>query len=153
VVDSDEHDEGGHITEDLDLRTKMVDKRLRKFELLKNEIIAPELVGPEDYTNLVVCWGSTYNIVKEAVKNLSRDDVAFLHFKQVYPLPNETADYLQKAQNTIMVENNATSQFAKLIKLHTGIDINNKILVKFLTWPTLILPGVQVAATFPFLEY
>jgi 2-oxoglutarate ferredoxin oxidoreductase subunit alpha len=128
VVDSDEHDEAGHITEDLDLRTRMVDKKLRKFELLKNEIIPPELVGSEDYKNLVVCWGSTYNIVREAVKNLGRDDVAFLHFKQVYPLPNETIDYLQKAQNIIMVENNATSQFAKLIKLHTRIDIKNKIL-------------------------
>jgi len=128
VVDSDEHDEAGHITEDLDLRTKMVEKRLRKFELLKNEIIPPELVGPDDYKNLVVCWGSTYNIVKEAVKNLGRDDVAFLHFKQVYPLPNDTVDYLQKAQKTVIVENNATSQFAKLIKLHTGIDIKSRIL-------------------------
>ncbi len=128
VVDSDEHDEAGHITEDLDLRTKMVDKRLRKFELLKNEIIPPELVGSEDYKNLVVCWGSTYNIVREAVKNLGREDVAFLHFKQVYPLPNEIVDYLQKAQKTIIVENNATSQFAKLIKLYTGIDIKDKIL-------------------------
>jgi 2-oxoglutarate ferredoxin oxidoreductase subunit alpha len=27
-----------------------------------------------------------------------------------------------------MVENNATSQFAKLIKLHAGIDIDKKIL-------------------------
>jgi len=106
----------------------MVEKRLRKFELLKNEIIPPELVGSADYKNLVMCWGSTYNIVREAVKNLGRDDVAFLHFKQVYPLPNETIDYIQKAKKTIMVENNATSQFAKLIKLHTGIDIKNKIL-------------------------
>jgi len=31
VVDSDEHDETGHITEDLDLRTRMVNKRLGKF--------------------------------------------------------------------------------------------------------------------------
>jgi len=128
AVDSDEHDEAGHITEDLDLRTRMVDKRLRKCELLKNEIIPPELVGSKDYKNLVVCWGSTYNIVREAVKNLGRDDAAFLHFKQVYPLPNETINYLQKAQKTIIVENNATSQFAKLIKLHTGIDIKDKIL-------------------------
>ncbi len=128
VVDSDEHDEAGHITEDLDLRTEMVDKRLKKFELLKNETIPPELAGPEDYKNLVVCWGSTYDIVREAVKKLGRDDIAFLHFKQVYPLPSETGNYLQKAQRTIMVENNATSQFAKLIKLHTGIDIKDKIL-------------------------
>ena len=128
MADSDEHDEAGHITEDLDLRTKMVDKRLKKFELLKNETIPPELAGPEDYKNLVVCWGSTYDIVREAVKKLGRDDTAFLHFKQVYPLPSETSNYLQKGQRTIIVENNATSQFAKLIKLHTGIDIKDKIL-------------------------
>ena len=128
VVDSDEHDETGHITEDLDLRTRMVNKRLGKFELLKNEIIPPQLTGPEDYENLVVCWGSTYNVVKEAVENLSKENVAVLHFKQVYPLPNETVNYLKKARKTLIVENNATSQFSKLIKLHTGIEIKNKIL-------------------------
>ncbi|NQT01917.1 MAG: 2-oxoacid:acceptor oxidoreductase subunit alpha, partial [Planctomycetes bacterium] len=128
AVDSDEHDEAGHITEDLGLRVEMVDKRLKKFELLKNEAIPPKLVGSEDYKNLIVCWGSTYNVVKEAVKNLGRDDTAFLHFKQVYPLPNETSDYLQKARRIIIIENNATSQFAKLIKLHTGIEIKDRIL-------------------------
>lgn len=128
VVDSDEHDETGHITEDLDLRIRMVNKRLEKFELLKNETIPPQLIGPQDYENLVVCWGSTYNVVKEAVENLSRENVAVLHFKQVYPLPNETVNYLQKARKILIVENNATSQFSKLIKLHTGIDIKNKIL-------------------------
>ncbi len=128
AVDSDEHDEAGHITEDLGLRVKMVDKRLKKLELLKNDTIPPELVGPEDYKNLIVCWGSTYNVVKEAVKNLGKDDTAFLHFKQVYPLPGQTSDYLKKAGRIIIVENNATSQFAKLIKLHTGIEIKDRIL-------------------------
>ncbi len=128
AVDSDEHDEAGHITEDLGLRVEMVDKRLKKFELLKDETIPPELVGPENYKNLIVCWGSTYNVVREAVKNLGRDDTAFLHFKQVYPLPGQTSDYLKKAKRIIIVENNATSQFAKLIKLHTGIEINDRIL-------------------------
>lgn len=128
VVDSDEHDEAGHITEDLDLRIKMVNKRLKKYELLKNDTIPPELSVQENYKNLIVCWGSTYNIVKEAVINLGRDDTAFLHFKQVYPLPVQTKDYLQKAQRIIIVENNATAQFANLIKLHTGIEIKDKIL-------------------------
>ncbi len=128
AVDSDEHDQAGHITEDLDLRTMMVDKRLRKFELLNSETIPPKLTGPEKYKNLLLCWGSTYNAVAEAVKNLGRDDLALLYFKQVYPLHKKTADYLRKAENTIIIENNATSQFGKLIKLHTGIDIKNKIL-------------------------
>ncbi len=128
AVDSDEHDQAGHITEDLDLRTMMVDKRLRKLELLNSETIPPELTGQEKYKNLVLCWGSTYNAAVEAVKNLDRDDLALLYFKQVYPLHKKIADYLRKAENTIIIENNATSQFGKLIKLNTGIDIKNKIL-------------------------
>lgn len=128
VVDSDEHDTEGHITEDLDLRIKMVDKRLNKGELLKKDKIPPELTGAKNYKNLIVCWGSTHNIAQEALQKLGRDDVALLHFKQVYPLPEETVEYLQKAKRTIIVENNTTSQFAKLIKLHTGINIDKKIL-------------------------
>jgi len=128
AVDSDEHDEEGHITEDLELRTKMVDKRLKKTESMKDEAIGPELIGPEDYKVLVVCWGSTRNVVEEAVKGLAGGDISFLHFKQVYPLPEGTADYLKKAGKIIIVENNATCQFAKLIKLNTGIDIEEKIL-------------------------
>jgi 2-oxoglutarate ferredoxin oxidoreductase subunit alpha len=128
AVDSDEHDTEGHITEDLDLRIRMVDKRLKKGDLLKKDNILPELTGPKNYKNLVVCWGSTYNIAQEALQYLKRNDVALLHFKQIYPLPEETADYLQKADKTIIVESNATSQFAKLIKLQTGIDIGKKIL-------------------------
>ena len=128
AADSDEHDTEGHITEDLDLRIRMVDKRLNKGELLKKDNILPELTGAKNYKNLIVCWGSTHNIAEEAVRKLGRDDVALLHFKQVYPLPDQTAGYLQKAEKTIIVENNATSQFAKLIKLSTGIDIDKKIL-------------------------
>ncbi len=128
VVDSDEHDMQGHITEDLDLRVAMVNKRLKKSESIKNEIMLPELVGPDDYKTLIVCWGSTYNVVSEATRNLAEKGVAFLHFNQVYPLHSETADYLERADKTIIIENNATSQFGKLIKLYTGIEIDEKIL-------------------------
>jgi 2-oxoglutarate ferredoxin oxidoreductase subunit alpha len=128
AVDSDEHDEEGHITEDLDLRIRMVDKRLKKLESIKKETIPPELIGPEDYKNLIVCWGSTFHVVGEAVKQLAGNDISILHFKQVYPLHERTADYLKKAEKTIIIESNATSQFAKLIKLETGINIKHKIL-------------------------
>lgn len=126
-VDSDEHDQSGHITEDLDLRVKMVDKRLKKLDLIRDEMVAPDFSGGENYKNLIVCWGSTYHAVSEAVKNLLRDDVAVLHFKQVYPLHETTSDYLEKAERVIVVENNATSQFAKLIKLNTGIEVTDRI--------------------------
>ncbi|MHC4745458.1 MAG: 2-oxoacid:acceptor oxidoreductase subunit alpha [Planctomycetota bacterium] len=127
-VDSDEHDTEGHITEDLDLRIKMVDKRLSKAEEMAGDAIPPELVGPQNYKTLIVGWGSTYNVISEAMQNLARDDVAFLHFKQVYPLPEETPEFLSKAERTVIIENNATSQFGKLIRLHAGVGIEKKIL-------------------------
>ncbi len=127
-VDSDEHDQAGHITEDLDLRVRMVDKRLGKLESLKAEILSPEFWPYENYKNLVICWGSTYHIVKEALVQLGRDDTSMLHYKQVYPLHPDTAGYLNKADKTIIVESNATSQFGKLIKLCTGIETDEKVL-------------------------
>lgn len=127
LVDSDEHDEYGRITEDLSLRTKMVDKRLTKFKEIKKDEVSPELVGNQEYEILIVGWGSTYHIIKEALENLKEHKVSFLHFKQVYPLPSETEDYLKKAKKVIVVENNATSQFSKLLKLYTGIEVEHKI--------------------------
>ncbi|MGB9809519.1 MAG: 2-oxoacid:acceptor oxidoreductase subunit alpha, partial [Caldanaerobacter sp.] len=41
LVDSDEHDEEGHITESAEIRKAMVEKRLRKFEYLKEELQEP----------------------------------------------------------------------------------------------------------------
>lgn len=122
------HDEEGHISENLGLRTKMVNKFLKKMELIKKDVIPLELIGNEDYRTLVICWGSNYNVVNEAIKKLERDDVSFLHYKQVYPLHPDTLNYLRSAKDIVIVENNATSQFGKLIKLYTGIDIEKKIL-------------------------
>jgi 2-oxoglutarate ferredoxin oxidoreductase subunit alpha len=119
VVDSDEHDDEGHITEDLEIRTKMVDKRLKKFDSLKKEVIPPELVGSKSYKTLVIGWGSTYHVIKEAVSRLGRDDISFLHFKQVYPLHPYTLGYIKKSEQCVIVENNATSQFGNMIKFFT----------------------------------
>ena len=127
-TDGHEHDEESHITENLKLRTKMVDKRLKKLDLIKKETLPPSLIGPEDYKYLVIGWGSTLNGIKEALVLIGRDDVAFLHFKQVYPFHEKTGEYLLKAKKRIIVENNATSQLGKLIKLYTGIDTEYKIL-------------------------
>ncbi len=129
VVDSDEHDEEGHITEDLGLRAKMVEKRfIKKMEKLREEIIPPELIGNEDYEILVLGWGSTYGAVREAIYNLNSDKIAFLHFKQVYPLSTDILNYLKKASRTIIFENNVSSQFGNLIKLELGFDIDETVL-------------------------
>ncbi|MGC8704380.1 MAG: 2-oxoacid:acceptor oxidoreductase subunit alpha [Athalassotoga sp.] len=127
-VDSDEHDESGHITEDLDIRVKMVEKRLKKFDAIRAEVIPPELIGPKNYETLVVGWGSTYPMIREAIENIGDKKMAFLHFKQVYPVHPDAKKYLQSAKKKIIVENNATSQFGQILKLETGMNFDVKIL-------------------------
>lgn len=126
--DSHEHDEGGFITEDPEIRVKMVDKRFKKLDAFMEESIDAEIFGSENYKTLVVGWGSNYGVLKEAIEDIDDENIAFAYFKQVYPLPNNTKELLSKAKKLIIVENNATAQFAQLIKRETSIEFNHKIL-------------------------
>lgn len=128
IVDSDEHDEEGHLTEDLDIRTKMVDKRLKKLEKIQDEAVPPKLIGGDNYSNLVVGWGSTYGAIKEALDNMGDNKTSFLYFRQLYPLHDSTGELLKRADKTMIFENNAQGQFAELIKLKTGFEIDKKVL-------------------------
>jgi len=127
-VDSDEHDEEGRITEDMSVRVTMTDKRLKKLDLIKESIIDPIFTGSEDYETLVIGWGSTYNVIKEALEEINNKKISYLHFEQVYPISNKVKPYLEKAKNIIIIENNATAQFSKLLCISTGIEIKNNIL-------------------------
>lgn len=142
MVDSDEHDEDGHITESMSVRTAMVDKRLKRLEALKRDAVQPELIGPKKYKTLLVGWGSTYHAIREALDIIGAKDVAFLHCKQVYPLSSKTVSYLEKAKRIITVENNATAQFGKLITRETGIKPHHRVL-KYTGMPFAVEELVQ----------
>lgn len=89
VTDSDEHDEEGHIVEDAETRIKMVEKRLfKKLPLIRQEIEPPLLYGDSQPEIVLVGWGSTYGVMKEAVDVISEDrSIAMLHFSEIYPFP------------------------------------------------------------------
>ena len=50
------------------------------------------------------------------MEELQRDDAAFLHFRQVYPLSGEVRQYFDRVQDVVIVENNATCQFVSYLK-------------------------------------
>jgi len=131
LVDSDEHDEWGHITESAEIRTKMVDKRLKKFELLKEEVQEPWFVGSNDPENLIVCWGSTYGPVREAVEKLNQEgySVGALIFGDIWPFPTgKLLELGKKAKRIIDVEQNATAQLDSLIRQEALMKSTHKIL-------------------------
>lgn len=131
VVDSDEHTEDGHLTEDLAVRKLMVEKRLKKMDGLIKETTSPEYAGDQKPKTLFVTWGSSKGAVSDAVLRLSAQDgsAAMLHFSQVWPLnASQFTKYFDAAQNVVCVEGNATAQFARLIRRETGIEIQKRIL-------------------------
>lgn len=131
LVDSHEHDEYGHITEDPKLRTEMVLKRLRKFEGLKEEVEEPWFIGEVNPENLIVCWGSTYGAVKEAVNRLKVEgfSIGALVFGDIWPFPKKKLLSLGKtAKSIIDIEQNATGQLNSIIKEETPYESNFKIL-------------------------
>ena len=127
-VDSDEHDEDGHITEDLELRARMVRKRMGKLELLRREAAMPELSGAPGAETMVISWGSTFHAVEEALARIPRGAVSHLHFSQVYPLPSGLEKLLAQAQKRIVIEGNAGGQFARLLERETGVPIDREVL-------------------------
>lgn len=132
LVDSDEHDETGHITESAEVRVKMNDKRLRKIEFLSRELLEPEYIGEENAEVLLVAWGSMYGPLSEAVKLLNESGgrrYGALVFGDLWPLPQkQLLEKAPKAQQIINVEQNATGQLASLIREVTGISCHFSIL-------------------------
>jgi 2-oxoglutarate ferredoxin oxidoreductase subunit alpha len=128
AADSDEHDEDGHITESMAVRNAQVDKRLRKMDMVMQDPVPPVLTGPEDHRLLLVGWGSTCQAIREGLERSGRKDAAHFHFPQVYPLPQQANSYLERAEKVIVVENNATAQFGKILTLHGGREPDGAIL-------------------------
>ena len=131
VADSDEHTEDGHLTEDLSISPRMVEKRLRKARGLREEVIPATMVGEAKPDLLLVCWGSTRGAVQEAASSLGSDGekVATLHFSQVWPLvPEQFVHHLESARQVVSVEGNATGQLTRLIRRETGFHIERKLL-------------------------
>jgi len=120
-IDSDEHDETGHITEDLTrTRPTMVRKRLSKLEHLKKEIVLPEEAYLDDAQTVLVGWGSTRGAIMEAVERLRTEGyrAGMIHFTELWPLPNYT---FPEGKEYIAVEGNATAQLARLLRGEYGV--------------------------------
>ncbi|WP_294344194.1 2-oxoacid:acceptor oxidoreductase subunit alpha [Prosthecochloris sp.] len=126
-VDSHEHNESGHLTENFELRRKMVEKRLKRLEYLAEEALMPELFGAAEAKNVVVAWGSNRGVLEEVIDNFQRKDLSGLHFSQLFPLNMAVKKQLE-GKHIIVLENNATGQFADLLIREFGVPVSKRIL-------------------------
>lgn len=130
----DEHNELGHITENPQTRTMMMEKRMRKLEVAGREIPLEEKCNfftSGDGKVVVVSWGSTKGPLLDAIDGLSEAGTAidFLQVRLVNPLPSDyVSDVLKRYENRVAVEMNYSGQLAGIIREQTGIGMTHRIL-------------------------
>lgn len=133
VVDSDEHDAAGHLSEDFQVRLAQQNQRLAKAAELQAEALPPVYYGAAQAPLLLICWGSCYGPVREAVDalNAAGRPAALLHAAQVWPLAVDAWKSLLRDRSRICcVECNQTGQFAALLR-ETGILAQVKSLLRY----------------------
>jgi 2-oxoglutarate ferredoxin oxidoreductase subunit alpha len=148
IANSDEHDEDGYSEESAHNRKIMVDKRFRKIKKLIEEIPLPKIYGPIDAEITIWSWCSCRGPILEAMNILNQKEkkVNLIHFTYLYPFDSESIEgIIGESNKNVVVENNKTSQLAKIIMMNTGYKIKNKILKysgrQFL--PEEIISGIE----------
>jgi 2-oxoglutarate ferredoxin oxidoreductase subunit alpha len=130
----DEHDEFGHITENSEIRIKMMQKRMHKIQLAAESIPDIKKVnffGPERADVTLVGWGSTKGAILDGMQDLEGDGMRcnFLQVRYMSPFPDKLVTrYLSNAKKRVLVENNYSGQLGALIREHTGIAMDYKVL-------------------------
>lgn len=129
-IDSDEHTEEGHITEDADLRVKMVKKRFqKKMDALLDEFIDPTVYNIENADDVFFCFGSVLGPLRECLEEINDPRLGMVHLSQVWPLNSQKINELVKKKKRVFsVENNAEGQLSKLLRRETGISVDGSIL-------------------------
>lgn len=116
-----EHDELGRRTEDTDVRIEQVEKRNQKVETAKeDEEWDYREFGDTDSETLILSWGSNEGAMREAMDFLAEADVSvrFISVPYLFPRPDLT-DEIEDAEEVIVVECNATGQFADVLEHDT----------------------------------
>jgi len=117
-----EHDAKGRRTEEPEIRIEQVDKRARKIETARErEEWDYREFGDPGADTLVISWGSNEGAMREALTMLEEGiDVRFISVPYIFPRPDLTEE-IESAERTIVVECNATGQFADLIE-HDALE-------------------------------
>jgi 2-oxoglutarate ferredoxin oxidoreductase subunit alpha len=130
MVSGNEHREYGHITESIQDRIRMVDKRNAKLPAMLSEMGAPKAYHGES-DNLLVGWGSSKGPIQESVDLLRKEgmDVGCVHYTDLWPFPAvATTKILDQCKRFFVVEQNSTAQLGRLIREQTGIAHDGAVL-------------------------
>lgn len=127
----DEHSGEGTVDESSANAIAQMQKRMRKHDALVESLPEPELHGPDAPHILLIGWGSTKDVVLDALKSEAFQDmsIGYLHYTYLWPLKTaRLLTLLEGASDAIVIEGNFQGQLGKLIRQETGRNITDHIL-------------------------
>jgi 2-oxoglutarate ferredoxin oxidoreductase subunit alpha len=119
------------LPESIAIRKKMVEKRGRKLEGIRKEMGLPVAEGPKDADLTLVGWGSTYKLLQEVIERLNAQGIKtnLLSFRDIFPMRGEdVAKVLNGCKKLLLVEQNFSAQFGRLLRAETGVHIKDTCL-------------------------
>jgi 2-oxoglutarate ferredoxin oxidoreductase subunit alpha len=127
----DEHTEEGHITEDPELRVKMMEKRMDKLKVALKEI--PDEDKAVSYGSgdiAIISWGSTKGAILDMMEQLAaeRTNIKFIQVRLMNPFPSELINSMLTGVKTVIdIEMNYSGQLGSLVRQHTGVEADYQI--------------------------
>lgn len=102
----------------------MVRLRDNKIRGIANDIPELEVTGDQKGDLLVVGWGGTYGAIIDAVVKARNKgyNVSQAHFKNIFPLPKNTAEVLKNFKRVLVAEINL-GQLAKYLKSELNVEL------------------------------
>lgn len=128
LANSNEHVERGFSTSKPGPTKEMVDKRFRKTPHIKKAVEELEPIrvyGAEDPDVTLVGWGGSKGPALEAIGMLEEKGVKarYVQVAVIEPFPDGLSRHFKG--ETILIENNRSSQLGTLIKLNAGYSFEN----------------------------
>lgn len=140
LANSYEHDQEGFATEEADIATQAVDKRMRKIDTLMAELPKPVVFGSavKEAETILISFGSTINVLLELENLLAeqgKSKPAMIHLPIVAPFPTSDFNQLfdwqkinQGQQEVYTVEGNAGAQLTQVLKANSQLKNIKSIL-------------------------
>ncbi|MGR8950648.1 MAG: 2-oxoacid:acceptor oxidoreductase subunit alpha, partial [Gammaproteobacteria bacterium] len=123
LITGNEHDEFGLVSTDPTNRKRMMDKRQQKLRSVIKDLPAATRHGNLEAPIGIIGIGMAYGVILEAVELLADQgiDTQFFQPRVIYPLLDETIEFIDQCDSVYVVDLNGGQQLLKLL-VREGAD-------------------------------
>lgn len=134
MVESNEHDEYGYRDEDSGNRIRMMQKRMKKLESARKDLVPPKVWGDKESPIGIIGFGSTFGPIQEAITQLKEKGIRakYMQMRTLWPFPRKKVEeFLGSCREVFIVENNFSGQLSRLIRSQVQVPIRIKNILNY----------------------